>query len=737
VFGTFQFRRKWVTSNGKVLNTVVNCPLEHRCKYRCQAKIVESPDTTYLFIADAHTAADHVSEKDSSKYLKYSQQAFIAQAVRIAPTQTATALIRNIQDSPTKSSDPIMKKSVQRQVREQRGVINEVLFRGVTVTNKLSSLAALADAMWFGDALKQHQEGQCIDLFQVFVIGQQIMERDRTVMLTFANAWDLLNMWRAVASGYSVQLFGDVTHKASQAAFNKLGFGVNMLGSRFAPWTYTLIPAQTESHAAYSEAYKASKAATRRIISLKACGRPDCVTCNSITDLRDLALVKNYLDSEPYKVAKALPIAHPLGDNSSAWQKFAAEDLGLSSSVCQTHLTAIGANNGQHKRHFKCMDVYEEFYDFVNRIMRCSFNTVGEHLQALLVEWLRSKEEMQAADWWERYWTGPVHGRWLLGHGGVGLSSNNQGLESTWRWDRDSGSAGREVLDGWCFCYTRSSLDGGVQVGLAQYLGGMVKTMKGASRELESKLRSMKHPNRFPMTPLATTQEWDMVQSFDHRTLLCTVVRVGNAETWRLALQAVYRDVESMRDLLSSLATVKRKVNAPSDATVLLMPSQSLMRRLLEEEPDHSDRSMRDAVRSLADDYISYYMRQDFNKRDGSGEYDLKSALVLYESFYVLEAQSPRWSKVHLFKCNCLECFKCASCCHSLLAGMMCDSNIRVPALSLGITVQSRRKRGRPSVKASEVGDAGEARARARIELQEQYELPRVCICESTLRGFA
>ena len=66
-----------------------------------------------------------------------------------------------------------------------------------------------------------------------------------------------------------------------------------------------------------------------------------------------------------------LPISHPLGDNSAAWQKFAAEDLGLSSSVGQTHLTAIGANNGQHKKHFKCMDVYEEFYDFVNCIIRC------------------------------------------------------------------------------------------------------------------------------------------------------------------------------------------------------------------------------------------------------------------------------------------------------------------------------------------------------------------------------
>lgn len=70
-----------------------------------------------------------------------------------------------------------------------------------------------------------------------------------------------------------------------------------------------------------------------------------------------------------------------------------------------------------------------------------------------------------------------------------------------------------------------------MQVGLEQYLGGMVKTMKGASKELEAKFRSMKHPNRFPSAPQATTKEWDMLQSFDHRTLLYTLVRSANAET--------------------------------------------------------------------------------------------------------------------------------------------------------------------------------------------------------------
>ena len=77
------------------------------------------------------------------------------------------------------------------------------------------------------------------------------MEEDRTVFLTFTNVWNLLIIFQAVGSGYAVQLHGDVTFMASKAALNKLGFGVNMLGSHFAPVTYTLIPAEGESSMAY------------------------------------------------------------------------------------------------------------------------------------------------------------------------------------------------------------------------------------------------------------------------------------------------------------------------------------------------------------------------------------------------------------------------------------------------------------------------------------------------------
>jgi hypothetical protein len=104
-----------------------------------------------------------------------------------------------------------------------------------------------------------------------------------------------------------------------------------------------------------------------------------------------------YISTEP-ETYKRLPIAIAMGDNSSAWQKFAKDEPGLEAKVCQTHATA--ANNGSHKKYFDNVDEnYDGFYEFVNRIMRCSFAAVGEHLQALFVEWLRSVREGRAADW--------------------------------------------------------------------------------------------------------------------------------------------------------------------------------------------------------------------------------------------------------------------------------------------------------------------------------------------------
>ena len=154
--------------------------------------------------------------------------------------------------------------------------------------------------------------------------------------------------------------------------------------------------------------------------------------------------VRQLIRSEEYKNG-TWPISTPLFDNIDYGQRFAVEILKTPASVCQTHLTGIAANNGTQRKHFKERKHYEEFYDYVCSIMRCSLEHLGIHLQGKLVQWLRRKGEDEAANWFEKYWCGPVKGRWLLGNIGIGGVTNQQGIESSHRWDRESIGCGHQV----------------------------------------------------------------------------------------------------------------------------------------------------------------------------------------------------------------------------------------------------------------------------------------------------
>ena len=72
-------------------------------------------------------------------------------------------------------------------------------------------------------------------------------------------------------------------------------------------------------------------------------------------------------------------------------------------------------------------------------------------------------------------------------------------------------------------------------------------------------------------------------------------------------------------------------------------------------------------------------------------EWSLDEALGCMEVVHVLEALLRKWSLLHLFRCNCAEFFKNASCVHSVLASMVCDPRIK---RYIGITIQLRRRRG-------------------------------------------
>ncbi len=80
--------------------------------------------------------------------------------------------------------------------------------------------------------------------------------------------------------------------------------------------------------------------------------------------------------------------------------------------VCQTHTSAIAANNGSHKKHFHDMAmIYNAFPEYVCSIARISFKHAGTHIQLLLVEWLQASGEGEASTWFREFWVADGKGR--------------------------------------------------------------------------------------------------------------------------------------------------------------------------------------------------------------------------------------------------------------------------------------------------------------------------------------
>ncbi len=79
---------------------------------------------------------DHACELDKGKFLKFAQMSLISTAVKVAPLQTGSELLQNVQDSPTKVIDHKNKKSVDRLMRKLRSEITTVTLDCMTVLGR-------------------------------------------------------------------------------------------------------------------------------------------------------------------------------------------------------------------------------------------------------------------------------------------------------------------------------------------------------------------------------------------------------------------------------------------------------------------------------------------------------------------------------------------------------------------------------------------------------------------------
>ena len=261
----------------------------------------------------------------------------------------------------------------------------------------------------------------------------------------------------------------------------------------------------------------------------------------------------------------------------------------------------------------------------------------------------------------------------------------------------------------------RARVPRGLQVSLHIYIANMLKSLKARSKQADSDLALMGHPNAFPSVPKASASDWTIMQSLRVATLRHTIaLKSGKCKTWKLAVDQLTRDAEDMRVLVRNLKEQERRVSPTSHAPVLLMPSQKFLREVMEMENAFAPTG---PFTMRAAQFIRIFVE------NGIYSESITEALDVYESFHVLEALPTRWSPIHLFKCNCSTCFTHASCAHVLLSSMVCYLKIEIPVQYVSTTSQVRSSPAM-SGQDAEVGDVEEDK-RKKVHAKG-YEVPRV-----------
>jgi hypothetical protein len=116
--------REYKVRKGSILIRLFRCPLHHRCKCKAGIQITEGPDSMQLERRGEHNPKSH--DDGQSKYLKHEQIIAVADAVTVAPQQSATQLRRNLQlaESPTKHIEPLLLRCMQRVVHASRAQLS-------------------------------------------------------------------------------------------------------------------------------------------------------------------------------------------------------------------------------------------------------------------------------------------------------------------------------------------------------------------------------------------------------------------------------------------------------------------------------------------------------------------------------------------------------------------------------------------------------------------------------------
>ena len=96
---------------------------------------------------------------------------------------------------------------------------------------------------------------------------------------------------------------------------------------------------------------------------------------------------------------------------------------------------AIAWRKRAYRKYFSSEENFTEFHQYCHRLLEAPTVDITHTMQAVIVEWLKSKKELVAANWFEKYWTGE-HGNYTNATAGYVGNNKSAGIESHWKYMR-------------------------------------------------------------------------------------------------------------------------------------------------------------------------------------------------------------------------------------------------------------------------------------------------------------
>ena len=283
-----------------------------------------------LEVRGEHNADSHSGDKEKSKHLSVKQIEAIHTGVRIAPSQSARTLRRNLANfNPDQQIDPLKIRNVRRQVAKFRADLTLEQLDNYKIDDSFGSLSRFAEAKWFETLIEEHNNLDShfhFNLFEPFVISKSLKAKDDIVYLNFSSIWHLCNFLRNLGAGWLLQINGDATYKVCRRGVAIYVIGVNSIPHVSNPVCFAVIP-EVESKKICQGTWRAvQQAAFMMMKRIKTCDDAGCLACCCIKDLMGMTLVKDFLTTELFAQDKFEVIA-TLSDQSKGWTAFTRPDV--------------------------------------------------------------------------------------------------------------------------------------------------------------------------------------------------------------------------------------------------------------------------------------------------------------------------------------------------------------------------------------------------------------------------